>query len=71
MISVCFGYAEKSLIGSLTKTWAFHCEKVGEANTLFSVVFGGAGGVQSSDIDKKQAATRRSAPCGKLILHLA
>lgn len=41
-------------------------EKAGKANTLFSVVFSGADGVQSSNTDKKQAATRHSAPCGKL-----
>lgn len=40
-------------------------KKVGQANT-FSVVFGSADGVQSSNKDKKQAATRHSAPCGKL-----
>lgn len=54
------------LRGFSLKKWAFHCEKVGKASTLFSVVFGSADGVQSSNIDKKQAATRHSAPCGKL-----
>lgn len=52
--------------GSLTKKWALHCEKDGKANTLFAVIFGVAHRVKSSNKDKKQAATRHSAPCGKL-----
>lgn len=44
----------------------WHCEEVSRAYTLFSVGFGSGDGVQGSNIDKKQAATRHSAPCGKL-----
>lgn len=43
-----------------------HCEKVDKANTLSSVGFGSSDEVQSSNTDKKQAASRHFAPCGKL-----
>lgn len=47
-----------SLRGFFHKKLNFYCEHASG--------FGGTDGVQSSDIDKKQAATRQSAPCGKL-----
>lgn len=65
--SVYFGSAEKLLGGfSRTKSGLLIVTKLAKQTLCFPVVFGGADGVQSSNIDKKQAATRHSAPCGKL-----
>lgn len=66
MISPYFGLHDKLLRGFFHKKLNFHCEQASRVYTLLSAGFASADRVQSSNTDKKQAATRHSAPCGKL-----
>ncbi len=52
--------------GVLWQKLGFSLWKSWQSKHFVSVAFGSADGVQSSNIDKKQAATRHSVPCGKL-----